>query len=93
MRLCSLELDDQESTVKASIRQEAEEFHKLIEERKAKQIGQLHQVIKKKKCLTAQNDELEAAQTKLASCQSFEKDSLKTGSQAEVMKIKATMTK
>ena len=94
VRLCSQQLDDQESTVEASIQQEAEEFHKLIEERKAKQIGSLHQVItKKKKCLSAQNDELEAAQTKLASCQSFVKDSMKSGSQVEVMKIKATMTK
>ena len=66
----------------------------MIEEREAELIGRLHQLTEtKKKNLAAQNDELETAETKLASCQSFVRDSLRIGSQGEVMKIKATVTK
>ena len=94
VRLRSVELDNQEAAVEASIRQEAQHLHKVIEERTAELIGRLHQLTKtKKKNLAAQNDELETAETKLASCQSFVRDSLRTGSQGEVMKIKATVTK
>ena len=94
VRLRSVELDDQEAAVEASIRQEAQHLHKIIEERTAELIGRLHQLTKtKKKNLAAQNDELETAETKLASCQSFVRDSLRTGSQGEVMKIKATVKK
>ena len=94
VRLRSVELDDQEAAVEASIQQEAQHLHKVIEERTAELIGRLHQLTKtKKKNLEAQNDELETAETKLASCQSFVRDSLRTGSQGEVMKIKATVKK
>ena len=94
VRLRSVELDDQEVAVEASIQQEAQHLHKVIEERTAELIGQLHQLTKtKKKNLAAQNDELETAETKLANCQSFVRDSLRTGSQGEVMKIKATVKK
>ena len=94
VRLQSVGLDDQEAAVEASIRQEAQHLHKVIEERTAELIGRLYQVTKtKKKNLAAQNDELETAETKLASCQSFVRDSLRTGSQGEVMKIKATVKK
>ena len=94
VRLQSLELDNQEAAVEASIQQEAQQLHEAIEERKAELIGQLHQLTNtKKKNLAAQNDELETAETKLASCQSFVRDSLRTGSQGEVIKIKGTVTK
>ena len=94
VRLRSVELDDQEAAVEASIRQEAQHLHKVIEERTAELIGRFRQLTKtKKKNLAAQNDELETAETKLASCQSFVRDSLRKGSQGEVMKIKATVKK
>ena len=89
-----LELDNQEAAVEASIRQDAEQLHKVIEERKAELIGRLHQLTKsKKKSLAAQNEELETGKTKLASCQSFVRDCLRTGSQGEVMRVKGTVTK
>ena len=47
----------------------------------------------KKKNLAAQKDELETAQTQLTSCLSFVGDSLKRGSQGEVMKIKKGVMK
>ena len=94
VHLRSVELDDQEAVVETSIRQEAQHLHKVIEEREAELIGRLCQLTKsKKKNLAAQNDELETAETKLASCQSVVRNSLRTGSQGEVMKIKATVTK
>ena len=47
----------------------------------------------KKKNLAAQKDEVETVHTQLASCLSFVRESLRTGSQGEVMKIKKAVVK
>ena len=90
----SQEITDQAAAVEDSICKQMEQFHKLIEERKAEMIGTLKQMIKMKmKNIAAQKDELETALTKRSSCQSFVRDSLRRGSQGEVMKMKNTVTK
>ena len=90
----SQEINDQATAIEDSICKQMEQFHKLIEERKAEMIGTLHQMIKiKMKNIAAQKDELETALTKRSSCQSFVRDSLRRGSQGEVMKMKNTVTK
>ena len=90
----SQEINDQAAAIEDSICKQMEQFHKLIEERKAEMIGTLHQMIKiKMKNIAAQKDELETALTKRSSCQSFVRDSLRRGSQGEVMKMKNTVTK
>ena len=56
--------------------------------------GTLHQLINVKvKNMTAQKYELETALTKRSNCRSFVRDSLRTASQGEVMKMKSTVTK
>ena len=88
------EINNQGAAIEDSICKQMEEFHKLIEMRKAEMIGTLHQMIKMKmKNIAAQKHELETALTKRSSCQSFVKDSLRRGSQGEVMKMKNTVTK
>ena len=90
----SQEINDQAAAIEDRICKQMEQFHKLIEERKAEMIGTLHQMIKiKMKNIAAQKDELETALTKRSSCQSFVRDSLRRGSQGEVMKMKNTVTK
>ena len=90
----SQEISDQAAAIEDSICKQMEQFHKLIEVRKAEMIDTLHQMIKMKmKNIAAQKDELETALTKRSSCQSFVRDSLKRGSLGEVMKMKNTVTK
>ena len=90
----SQKINDQAAAIEDSICKQMEQFHKMIEERKAEMISTLQQMIKiKMKNIAAQKDELETALKKRSSCQSFVRDSLRRGSQGEVMKMKNTVTK
>ena len=90
----SQEMNDQAAAIEDSICKDMEQFHKMIEEKEAEMICTLKQMIKMKmKNIAAQKDELETALTKRSSCQSFVRDSLRRGSQGEVMKMKNTVTK
>ena len=89
----SNEFDDQEVAVEASVRQYVKQLHELLETKQAEEIDRLKQVMRvKRKNVAAQKEELETVLTKLDSCLSFVNDSLRTGSQGEVMKIKKTVT-
>ena len=88
------ELSNQRASNEAKIQREIQQLHELIEARKAKLISQNDQMIEiKLKNLSAQEDELETLQTQLVSCLSFMRESLRTGSQGEVMKVKKTAMK
>ena len=88
------ELSNQRASNEAKIQREIQQLHKLIEVRKAELISQNDQMIEiKLKNLSAQEDELETLQTQLVSCLSFMRESLRTGSQGEVMKVKKTAMK
>ena len=88
------ELSNQRASNEAKIQREIQQLHKLIEVRKAELISQNNQMIEiKLKNLSAQEDELETLQTQLVSCLSFMRESLRTGSQGEVMKVKKTAMK
>ena len=88
------ELADQETTNEAEIRQQIQQLQEVFEARKAELISQNHQYIQMKmKNIAAQKDEVEAVQTQLASCLSFMNESLRTGNQVEVMKMKTTVMK
>ena len=92
--LRSQQLNDQRASTKASIRQEMRRLHKLIEVQEAELIGQVDQHTDVKlENLAAQKKELEIVHTQLDSCLSFVSDSLRTGSEGEVMKIKKGVTK
>ena len=89
----SHEFDDQEVAVEASVRRYVKQLHELLETKQAEEIDRLKQVMRvKRKNVAAQKEELETVLTKLDSCLSFVNDSLRTGSQGEVMKIKKTVT-
>ena len=62
--------------------------------RKAELVSQMKQLIQaKRKNIAAQKDVVETVHTQLASCLSFVRESLKTGSQGEVMKMKKAVMK
>ena len=88
------ELDDQEAAVEASIRKRIKQLHELLKARQTELIDQLKQMAQtKRKNLETQKDELETIHTRLDNILSFVNDSLRTGSQGEVVKIKKTVTK
>ena len=92
--LRSHELDELEVAMEANIGQEIRHLQELLEMRKAELVGQMKQLIQtKKKNLAAQKDEVETVHTQLVSCLSFVRESLKTGSQGEVMKMKKAVLK
>ena len=92
--LRSQELDDLQVAIVDNIQHQIRQLQELLEARKAELISQLEQLIQtKKKNLAAQKDEVETVHTQLVSCLSFVKESLRTGSQGEVMKMKKAVVK
>ena len=92
--LRSQELDDLQIAIEDSIQQQIRQLQQLLEARKAELISQLQQYIQtKKKSLASQKDEVEIVHTQLSSCLSFVKESLRTGSQGEVVKMKKAVMK
>ena len=92
--LRSQELDDLQVAIVDNIQQQIRQLQELLEARKAELISQLEQLIQtKKKNLAAQKDEVETVHTQLVSCLSFVRESLRTGSQGEVMKMKKAVVK
>ena len=90
----SQELDDLQVAIEADVKKQIQQLQELLETRKFELISQLQQHIQtKRKNLAAQKDEVETVHTQLASCLSFVRESLRTGSQGEVMKIKKTVVK
>ena len=75
--------------IAAEIRQKTLELQEMLELRKDELISQLDETTQQMvKNLATQKDEVETIQTQLVSCLSFVRESLKTGSQGEVMRIK-----
>ena len=92
--LRSHELDELEVAMETNIGQEIQKLQELLEVRKAELVGQMKQHIKrKKKNLATQKDEVEKVHTQLASCLSFVRESLRTGSQGEVLLMKKAVMK
>ena len=88
------ELDDQGAAVKAVVQKEIRQLQEVLEERKVELFNRVDQhVERKKKNLAAQMDEVETIETQQMSCLSFVKESLRTGSQGEVMKVKKAVMK
>ena len=87
-------LDDLQVAINDNIQRQIQQLQELLEVRKAELVGQLQQHIQtKKKNLVAQKDEVETVHTQLVSCLSFVRESLRTGSQGEVMKMKKAVVK
>ena len=85
----SQDLDDRQAAVEENIQRERKLLIEAIEARTTELMGKADSYTKmKKKNLSAQRNGLETVQTQLASCLSFVRDSLKRGSEGEVMKMK-----
>ena len=75
--------------VEDEIKKEIDKLHNILELRKAELLSKVNEEGQKKlKRLATQKDEMETVQTQLVSCLTFVKESLKRGSQGEVMKMK-----
>ena len=90
----SAKVDDQRGRTKIEIARLFRQIYEVLGARKADLDSQVDQLANQKlKNLAAQKDEVETVQTQLASCLSFVRESLRTGSQGEVMKMKKTVMK
>ena len=77
---------DQRAAIEADIQRKTRQLHEAIEVRKTELIGELDKMTQQKlKTLSIQRDELELVQTRLNSCLQFVNDSLKTGSEGEIL--------
>ena len=83
------QISDQRMEIEADIHKTIQRLQEALEERKTELIGQLDQLTQQKmKSLAAQRDEFELVQTRLSSCLDFVSESLRTGSQAEILAAK-----
>ena len=90
----STEINEQRAATEIEIQQLFRQIHEVLEVRKAELISQLNQFANQKlKTLATQKEEVETVQTQLVSCLTFVNDSLRAGSQGEVMKMKKTVMK
>ena len=91
---CCAEISDQRAAVEADVHTAFGKLQHILDTRKAKLIGSLHQITQRKlKILAVQRDQLETTLAQLSSCLGFMKESLKTGSQEEILSMKSSVVK
>ncbi len=84
------DIHDQRTTLEAEIHKEIDEQHLLLDQRKAELVGEMEMMTQQKlKGLAAQRDQVEITQVKLASCLEYAEGGLETGTECEVLEIKA----
>ena len=80
---------DQRAAIEADIQMKIRQLYEAIEVRKTKLIGELDKMTQQKlKTLSIQRDELELIQIRMNCCLKFVSDSLKTGSEGEILAMK-----
>ena len=83
------EIATQRAALECDIHTSFQQAHKILEDREAQLIAQLeNQTQQKLKNVTAQRDEVEVMQTQRSSCLHFVSESIRTGTQGDVMKMK-----
>ena len=88
------EITEQRALVKADIHKEICGFIEMLKRREAELVRQVDQQVEPKlKNLAAQRDEMETIHAQLGSCLSFVRESLRTGSQGEIVKMKKRVVK
>ncbi len=88
------EISHQRQTIEPYIHNTIGRLHNILEVRETELIGQLHRITQgKMKNLAAQEDHLESIQAQLSSCLLFLEESLKRGSEVEVLRMKTTLVK
>ena len=82
----------QRQTIETDIKRNIRQIHEALEARQEELITQLDQMTRQMmKSLAAQRDQLELIATRLKSCHDFVQESLRTGSQGEILASKKTV--
>ena len=85
---------DQREVIAVNIHKTIQKLQEALEVRKTELIGHLDQITQQKlKTLAAQRDQIELVQTQLSCCLSFMKESLRTGSEGQVLAMKKPVVK
>ena len=88
------QITDQREAFVGNIHKTIRQLQEALEVRKTELIGQLDQITQRKlKTLAAQRDQIELVQTQLSSCLEFVKESLRTGSEGEILAMKKPVVK
>ena len=88
------EIKDQRATIEAYIHKEIDHLHQLLDQRRAQVVGELEVLTQQKlKRLAAQRDQVEITQVKLTSCLEYAEGGLQTGTEGEVLAMKAPVLK
>ena len=88
------QITDQREALVGNIHKTIQQLQEALEVRKTELIWQLDQTIQQKlKTLAAQRDQIELVQTQLSSCLDFVKESLRTGSEGEILAMKKPVVK
>ena len=88
------EINDQRATLEAHIHKEIDQLHQLLDQRRAQLVGELGMLTQQKlKSLAAQRDQVEITQVKLTSCLEYAEGGLQTGTESEVLAMKAPVLK
>ncbi len=86
------EIFSQRELTEVSIHNTIGKLHDILDLRKAELIGQLHEITQRKlKNLAMQGDHLKTIQVQINSCLQFLKESLKTSTKREVLRMKTTI--
>ena len=85
------QITDQREALVVNTHKTIQQLQEALEARRTELIDQLDQISQKKlKTLAAQRDQIELVQTQLSGCLDFVKESLRTGSEGEVLAVKIT---
>ena len=88
------QITDQRETLVGNIHKTIRQLHEALEVRKTELIGQLDNITQQKlKILAAQRNQIELVQAQLKSCLDFVKESLRTGSEGEILAMKKPVVK
>ena len=89
----SNQISDQRQVIETQIQRSIQQLHAALEARKEDLITQLGQVTQQKlKSLAAQRDQLELVATRLKSCRDFVQETLRTGSEGEILAMEKPVT-
>ena len=88
------EISDQRAAIEADIHATLNELHQVLDIRRTELISRLHQLTQRKlKDLAAERDQAETVHAQLSSCQDYMKQSIRTDSWDEALKMKTTVLK
>ncbi len=88
------QISDQRATIETTIQKTIRQLQESLEVRKTELVSQLDRLTQQKlKSLAAQRDQFELIQTRLSSCLDFVNESLRTGSEGEVLGMKKPVVK